>query len=97
MTPDDWNSGVKSVVVFLNGEAIPEPDTRGERIVDDSFLLCFNAHDHPVEFVVPDGQYAREWTTVIDTFDPEGCGVAIAADAAMMVPGHTLVVLRKSG
>ena len=98
MTPDDWNSGVKSVMVFLNGDAIPEPDARGERIVDDSFLLCFNAHDYPVEFVVPDGEYAREWTTVIDTFDPAGGGgVALAAGTAMTVPGHTLVVLRKTG
>ncbi|MBU3705130.1 MAG: glycogen debranching protein GlgX [Mycobacterium sp.] len=98
MTPDDWNSGVKSVMVFLNGDAIPEPDARGERIVDDSFLLCFNAHDYPVEFVVPDGEYAKEWTTVIDTTDPAGGGgVALAAGTAMAVPGHTLVVLRKTG
>lgn len=97
MTSDDWNSGVKSVVVFLNGEAIPEPDARGERIVDDSFLLCFNAHNHPVEFVVPDGEYAREWTAVLDTFDPAGGGGAvIAAGTTMTVPGHTLVVLRKT-
>ncbi len=31
--------------VFLNGEAIPAPNERGERVVDDSFLLCFNAHE----------------------------------------------------
>ena len=51
--PGDWNSGIKSVAVFLNGEAIPEPDKRGERIVDDSFLMCFNAHAYPVEFITP--------------------------------------------
>ena len=46
MTPEDWGSGsVKCVAVFLNGEAIPAPNARGERVVDDSFLLCFNAHD----------------------------------------------------
>ena len=32
MTPEDWNSGFKSVAVFLNGEAIPSPDARGERV-----------------------------------------------------------------
>ena len=46
MTPEDWGSGFgKCVAVFLNGEAIPAPNERGERVVDDSFLLCFNAHD----------------------------------------------------
>ena len=40
--------------MFLNGDAIPAPDARGERVVDDSFLLCFNAHAEPVEFVAPD-------------------------------------------
>ena len=31
----------------------PAPNARGERVVDDSFLLCFNAHDEPVDFVTP--------------------------------------------
>ena len=49
------------VAVFLNGEAIPEPNARGERVVDDSFLLCFNAHDqahglrHPGGITPPSG------------------------------------------
>ena len=54
MTPEDWGSGFKCVAVFLNGEAIPAPNERGERVVDDSFLLCFNAHDKEVDFVAPD-------------------------------------------
>jgi glycogen operon protein len=59
MSSDDWHSGIKSVAVGLNGEALREPDARGERIVDDSFLLCFNAHAYAVEFTIPDGPYAR--------------------------------------
>lgn len=53
MTQDDWGSGFKCVSVFLNGEAIPSPDVRGERVVDDTFLLCFNAHDTAVDFTTP--------------------------------------------
>ena len=70
MTSDDWHSGIKSVAVGLNGEALREPDVRGERIIDDSFLLCFNAHAYSVDFVIPESPYAREWPVVIDTFDP---------------------------
>src|ERR1039458_724530 len=37
MTDDDWSAGfAKSLTVFLNGNAISEPDPRGERIRDDS-------------------------------------------------------------
>ena len=54
MTPEDWGTGLdKCVAVFLNGEAIPAPNERGERVVDDSFLLCFNAHDEAQDFVAP--------------------------------------------
>ena len=62
----------KCVAVFLNGEAIPAPNERGERVVDDSFLLCFNAHSQAVDFVSPGEDYAEEWTAVLDTADPTG-------------------------
>src|SRR6201998_515002 len=73
MTPEDWDSGFgKSIAVFLNGEAIPEPDARGFRVVDDSFLLCFNGHDEDLDFVVPEGIYGRQWEACIDTADAGG-------------------------
>jgi glycogen operon protein len=71
MDDDDWESGfAKSVTVFLNGEAIPEPDPRGERIVDDSFFLLFNAHFEPIEFSLPQGEYGESFEVVIDTAAP---------------------------
>ena len=74
MQPQDWGGEFgKSIAVFLNGEAIPEPDARGERVVDDSFLMCFNAHDHEVDFVIPPDDYATEWTAVLDTTDRHRC------------------------
>src|ERR1700682_781498 len=72
MTHADWGSGFKCVAVFLNGDAIPAPNERGEGGVDDSFLLCFNAHSKPVDFAMPDDEYAAEWTGEIDTTDPRG-------------------------
>ena len=50
MTGEDWGSGfAKSVGVFLNGQGIPDRDARNQRVVDDSFLLCFNAHYEDIE------------------------------------------------
>ena len=45
MTDDDWQAGfAKSLGVFLNGDALPDPDRARPPARDDSFLLLFNAH-----------------------------------------------------
>ncbi len=68
MSDEDWNTGfAKSLAVFLNGDAIPDPDPRGERITDDSFLLCFNAHHEGLPFRIPDGKFGKGWVVVLDT------------------------------
>jgi glycogen operon protein len=96
MNSDDWHSGIKSVAVGLNGEALREPDVRGERIVDDSFLLCFNAHAYPVDFVLPEGPYAREWTVVIDTFNPSDGHQVLPAGATLTRQGRSVTVLKRT-
>jgi isoamylase len=71
MTATEWSDGfAKSLGVFLNGEAIPDPGPRGERVCDDSFLLLFNAHHAPVSFTLAPEKWGVEWTVVIDTTDP---------------------------
>ncbi|MGH9037886.1 MAG: glycogen debranching enzyme, partial [Acidimicrobiia bacterium] len=68
MSDEDWNSGfAKSLAVFLNGSAIPDPDPRGDRITDDSFLVCFNGHHEQLHFKVPDGKFGERWAVVLDT------------------------------
>ncbi|MFZ2177254.1 MAG: glycogen debranching protein GlgX [Rhodococcus sp. (in: high G+C Gram-positive bacteria)] len=98
MTPEDWDSGFgKSLSVFLNGEGIPEPNHRGERIVGDSFLLCFNAHHDGIEFTTPNSDYASEWTIVLDTAVPTGSrDVVIKAGNPLQVEARSLVVLRRT-
>ncbi|CQD13238.1 maltooligosyltrehalose synthase TreX [Mycobacterium lentiflavum] len=98
MTHDDWNQGLdKCVGVFLNGEAITAPNARGERVVDDSFLLCFNAHSRDVEFVTPHDDYAQEWTVELDTNHPAGkADLVVAAEEKIAVPGRSVLILRKT-
>ncbi len=72
MTQRDWDSArASALTVFLNGNAISEPDARGERISDDSFLLMFNASPKPLEFVVP-VDHGRQWQVVVDTARADG-------------------------
>jgi isoamylase len=97
MTPEDWNSGFQSVAVFLNGDAIPAPDARGERVVDDTFLLCFNAHSDPVEFAAAEGDYAAEWTAEFDSAVPTGeSDLVVKAGDAFTLQGRSIIVLRKT-
>jgi len=101
MTPEDWGSGFgKALTVFLNGDGIPYKDPRGERVTDDSFLLCFNAHHEDLEFTLPDGEYADEWTVELDTNTPTGArddaDAVVKAGTSTTVVSRSVLVLRKT-
>ncbi|MEU8103730.1 glycogen debranching protein GlgX [Nonomuraea muscovyensis] len=96
MTDADWNVGyAKSLAVFLNGDAITEPDRRGRPIRDDSFLLLFNAHHDTIAFTIPK-DYGDMWQTEIDTAMPIILDVRLSrAGEAVDVPGRSVRVLRR--
>ena len=68
MTDEHWNVGfAKSFGVFLNGAAIETMDEEGNRIIDDSFYLIFNAHHEPLVFLLPEPKFGKRWAKVFDT------------------------------
>jgi glycogen operon protein len=69
MTARDWNSGPPQLGMFLNGEEIATPGPRGERVIDDSFLLLFNAHHEDCVFTVPNRRFGEMWSLEIDSAD----------------------------
>ncbi|WP_432253438.1 glycogen debranching protein GlgX [Streptomyces sp. HNM1019] len=99
MTPRDWQAAhAKSLAVFLNGSAISEPGARGERITDDSFLLLFNAHHEPLDFVVPI-DHGKQWQVIVDTAVAEGVepgsGSKVAAGDRLTLVDRSLMVLQR--
>jgi glycogen operon protein len=99
MTEEDWDSGFgRSIAVYLNGHGIPDRDNRGQRVVDDSFLLCFSAHDEPIDFTVPGPEYAAAWDVVIDTLHGVDAELAtnVEAGGTVAVGPRAIVVLRKA-
>ena len=98
MTEEDWEAPFgRAVAVYLNGEGIPDRDSRGDRVVDDSFLLCFSAHDQPLEFLVPGAEYASTWTVVLDTARPDlDDGTVMMAGGSVPVGPRALVVLQRA-
>jgi isoamylase len=98
MSEDDWQEGyAKSMAVFLNGEAIPGPDNRGDRIVDDTFLVVFNAHHEPIDFTLPAERFGKRWIRTLDTADALAEGEQVDANQQTQVQGRSLTLLRRVG
>jgi isoamylase len=97
MTSKDWDSGFgKSLAVYLNGEGIHEPDERGQRIVDDSFLLMFNAHHEPIDFSLLGAEYAESWQVVLDTASHAGRrDDELSSDGTITVAERSTIVLQR--
>jgi glycogen operon protein len=99
MKEQNWDDAFgRSIAVFLNGDAIADRDVRGIRIVDDSFLLAFNAHDEDIEFALPNGDYGKTWTVVVDTATgavEQPGGDMFESGAAINVAARSLVALQR--
>jgi glycogen operon protein len=99
MTEQHWEDDFgKSIVVFLNGEGIPDLDSRGMRVVDDSFLIAFNAHFEDIEVTLPDAEYGPEWMVVIDTATGQvgDSEKPIVATGQLSLPARSLIVLQRA-
>ncbi len=99
MKDADWRTGyAKALGVFLNGDAITEPDPRGEPVRDDSFLLLFSADSQPHRFTLPGPEFGESWTVVLDTAAaPPGTEREYGAEAEVLVAPRAMVVLRRGG
>jgi glycogen operon protein len=98
MTEKQWLvSYAKAMEIFLNGEGIVTPGPRGERIIDESFLLFFNAHYETIEFALPNVFQDREWEIVIDTNEPRfiSPGKLIMGEQTVRVTDRSIMVLRR--
>jgi len=98
MAEENWGEGfAKSVTVFLNGRAIAYPGPRGEKIVDDSFLVLFNAHHESIPFKLPAQEWGKQWTRLLDT--GEGGFIddqkEYAPQEEISVQSRSLVLLRR--
>ena len=99
MTGDDWDAGfAKSLTVFLNGRAISEPDRRGGRMADESFLMLFNASEQDLAFTIPPRRYGQRWAKMLDTALPVtefGNDSAAKPGDVMTVVNHSIQLLHR--
>jgi isoamylase len=98
MTERDWQVGhARSLAVYLNGRAIAEPDERGESVVDDCFLLMFNAYQDKLSFTLPPAAYGEIWESALDTAMPVFSDrPRLKPGAATVLEGRSVLVLRRA-
>jgi len=98
MTQRNWQRGeTHTLGVFLNGAEIPTATQQGAPVIDDTFLILFNAHHEDVVFTLPAVAFGRRWahelSTALPDLDP-GSEVH-PARGLVAVEARSLVVLRR--
>ncbi len=72
MSDDEWNSGfVRCLGMLLSGKTMDVRDEHGEPIVDETFLVLFNANHEPQRFTLP-GRVDVRWGLFLDTAEDTG-------------------------
>jgi isoamylase len=100
MTDAQWRAPIRTLAVFLNGQAIPYRGPRGQRITDDSFLLLLSGSPQPVIFRLPGEPWGKEYELEVDTalsfVRPLGVEApTISAGEELSMAPRSLVLLRK--
>jgi isoamylase len=95
MTQKDWQRhDAHTLGVFLNGQEIPDRTPEGGEIVDDSFLLLFNAYGLEITFTLPTRRFGARWHVELST-DASVEGL-FAARAQVTLVGRSLALLRRA-
>ncbi len=97
MTQRDWQHGEAVLGMFLNGDAIVEPDDHGDSIHDDSFVILFNAHDEDRAFKLPRRRMGARWELELCTADPHAQtgSAGYAAQEMINVTPHSITILKR--
>ncbi len=95
MTVDAWHAGhARTVMMYLNGNIVRAPDSRGRLVTDDSFLLVFNAWHEPIEFRIPK-VLKGDWYCVIDTDGAMPASRILRPADRFKLLGRSTVVLQR--
>ena len=94
----DWHDpNLHSLGMLLEGNRIHRPDEKGNPMVDDTFLVFFNAWHEAVAFSLPDQSIheASGWIMALNSIGAEyEAGEYFGTGAEVLIPGRTLWVLK---
>ena len=77
MTAADWaDPSALSLGIYLDGSDDPDVARDGTLLLDDDFLVLFNAWWEPLDFVLPAARDGQAWRAEIDSYDPAAAASA---------------------
>jgi isoamylase len=95
MARRDWRSpDVRVLGAFLNGKELEPQGWRGEPVVDDDFVLLFNANGDRVDFTLPPRRFGRRWELVLATADPDAGEAIHPARGLVPLEPRSVAVLK---
>jgi glycogen operon protein len=81
MTEEEWHAGwVRCLGLCLSGKTLDDVDRVGERLRDDTYLICLNPHHENIAFYMPPCGEGCSWELLFDTRDSSG---AVAEPTAL--------------
>jgi glycogen operon protein len=95
----DWyDTGLRSIGMYLDGRGLRHRGRRGEMIVDDSFLLLLHSGDEDGLFAVPSAPWAAAYDVVVDTRNagglPDPGTKPLDGGTAVPMSGRSALLLR---
>ena len=100
MTEQEWEQEfARCLGMYLAGEGLTETDHHGQPLVDNDFLVLFNAHHEEIPFTLPQFVTDCQWLVVLDTGFAEGLTHNGVFDAQSVYPlqGRSLALLQRQG
>jgi len=97
MTAADWaDPSALSLAIYLDGADDPDIAEDGTALLDDDFLVLFNAWWEPLDFAIPSTCDGQRWHAEIDTYDPPAAATMPTRQAAdrVTVGPRSVTVLR---
>jgi glycogen operon protein len=99
MTEREWHSpDTRTLGMYLDGEGIRQRGPRGERLVDESYLLVLHAGAEDTTFTLPGPPWATSYEVVVDSTYGDGVAPAgtdrPAAGLDLPVTARSAVLLR---
>jgi isoamylase len=95
MSEENWDTDfARSLGVYLNGLSLRANSPKGEKILDDSFYIIFNAHHDELPFILPPENYGNEWKVVLNTASNEE-GQLYKAATPVTAAGRSVILLMK--
>ena len=96
MEEHNWTEDyAKSLGVFLNGMGLHSVGLKGEKIIDYSFYVIFNAYHDNLDFHLPGPDYGDQWIQVLNTAAGWNESEEVfEASSVINVSGRSIMLLR---